>query len=1086
MRKKFLSAFMVGALALAATSTITSCKDYDGDISSLKEQINANADALAAAKADLQSQISSMKTALEAKDAELANAISKLNSATAENKAAIEAEVNRAKAAEAALETRIAAAEKALADLKALVDTKVDQADFDAEVQKIYAKMEAIETNLGAALTRIAALEEGLKNEETARIAAVENLQLQIDALNAYKARVEKNEDDIAKILDQIKTMQDDIKANTYSIEELAGKMNTLNNTVEALMQEVSVLKVLISSQLRGIVFDPMAYYYGVEATEAFSLDYNVYALDAVNADAKDPKFDTRYASTAASTALPVVAEYFMNPSSADLKDAKVSVVSEDDEFIFTRSAAAGIDVKEWSTENGKLKVTLKFADPAKIQSVLVDQALTVFATQVNLAKEGKDTTITSDFAAIYKTTISELQLAVINPKGNATSCAEVTCTPDHKHPHIYATQAEAAQADPQYEVAWNSTIDLATLVETHYKDAAGKFAKFAKMADYGLDYKYELVGWFEGSNLTSETAHAALKGSILRPQMPAFTEGNTVGKAAAWEATEQSETTIGRTPMVRVSIVDTNNGNRVVEYGYIKLVIVETAPGVTPDDPADVITMQDFGDLTYNYECNVEDLENKLTWAQIEKEVYNLNGMSRDQFDDNFVVETNASNEVVQYEQDANGAWIVKASPVGYIGMLPDDGSAMTEVPGWIISGTELKAIYTGASVPEKLETAYRYVSQNPQVYGDIYVKLSTGKITINKPSATGLDDTNKIKEYWYATNGLKAGEAFDEVHSQTYSPEDKKPGNEDIAKDLQYDINEVFVNNKITITGINDFTAGKEFADANLTKTVKFSAENVGNKFKGIVDNNVVEYTLGISDDATALTVTHKNGVILAAPVNVAVIENNAAKFQHTDEAEAMLNYAAHDALADDVLVAIMEVSANNGCFDLPLENKTWNVRYLRPIDVASNDAEVTDAADKEQIIKLIDLVKFNDWRNVWKNNYYAYYNIKSIEVTGMKNTADLTELIYTDLNQTNGETKPLNAVSSLIDIECNANEVTSGQSNTSDYGTLTYKNLGQTVGTFHMYIPVVVTYEWGKIYTTVTLTVNGTIGNSAKPAL
>ena len=43
MRKKFLSAFMVGALALAATSTITSCKDYDGDISSLKEQINANA-----------------------------------------------------------------------------------------------------------------------------------------------------------------------------------------------------------------------------------------------------------------------------------------------------------------------------------------------------------------------------------------------------------------------------------------------------------------------------------------------------------------------------------------------------------------------------------------------------------------------------------------------------------------------------------------------------------------------------------------------------------------------------------------------------------------------------------------------------------------------------------------------------------------------------------------------------------------------------------------------------------------------------------------------------------------------------------
>ena len=1083
MRKKFLSAFMVGALALAATSTITSCKDYDGDISSLKEQINANADALAAAKADLQSQISSMKTALEAKDAELANAISKLNSATAENKAAIEAEVNRAKAAEAALETRIAAAEKALADLKALVDTKVDQADFDAEVQKIYAKMEAIETNLGAALTRIAALEEGLKNEETARIAAVENLQLQIDALNAYKARVEKNEADIAKILDQIKTMQDDIKANTYSIEELAGKMNTLNNTVEALVNEISVLKVLVSSQLRGIVFEPQAYYHGVEATEAFNLDYNVYALEAVNADAKDPKFDTRYASTAASTSLPVVAEYFMNPSSADLTGAKVSVVSDDEDFI-TRAAAAGISVKEWNTADGKLKVTLKFADPAKIKSVANDEAITVFATQVNLAKEGKDTTVTSDFAAIYKTSISDVKLAVINPNGNATDCADVTCTPAHKHPHIYATQAEAAKADPQYEVVWNSTFDLATIVETHYKDAAGKFAKFAKMADYGLDYKYELVGWFEGNNLTSETAHAALKGSVLRPQMPAFTEGNTVGKAAAYEATEQSETTIGRTPMVRISVIDKNNNDRVIEYGYVKLVIVKAAAGVTPDDDADVITMPDFGALTYNYECDVEDLSNKLTWAQIESQIYNLNGMSREDFDANFENDLDANNEFVQYELK-NGVWTAMTTPIGVISPVADPGAAMTEVAEWTIEGDDLKAIYTGATVPEKLSTTFRYKSKNPQAYGDIYVTLSTGKITINKPSATGLDNSQKIAENWYATNSSEAKTGYDEVHAQTFSPEDAK---EKIAETLAYNIYNVFVNNQITITGINDFTATKEFADANLTKTVKFSAENVGKKFKGIVDNTVVEYTLGISDDATALTVTHKNGVILAAPVNVAVINGDAAEFQHTDEAEAMLNYAAHDALADDVLTAIMEVSANNGCFDLPLENKTWNVRYLRPIDVASNNAEVTDAATTAQVVKLIDLVKFEDWRNVWKNNYYAYYNIQKIEVIGAASGANIAEFVLTNLNQANAETfVPLSDVTNNIELAYDPVEVASGQSNTSDYGTITYTNHGNTVDDFMIKVPVVVTYEWGKVYTTVDLKVNGTIGgNSAKPAL
>lgn len=1074
MRKKFLSAFMLGALTLAATSTITSCKDYDGDISSLKEQINANAEALAAAKADLQSQISSMKTALEAKDAELANAISKLNSATAENKAAIEAEVNRAKAAEAALETRIAAAEKALADLKALVDTKVDQADFDAEIVKIYAQMEAIEANLGAALTRIAALEEGLKNEETARIAAVANLQLQIDALNAYKARVEKNEADIVAIIDQIKAMQDDIKANAYSIEDLAGKLNTLNGTVEALMNEISVLKVFVNTQLRSIVFDPMTYYHGVEATEAFSLDYNVYALEAVNADAQDKKFDTRYASTAASTALPVVANYFMNPSSADLKDAKFAIVSEDDQFI-TRAAAAGIDVADAKAENGMLKVTLKFADPAKIKSVANDQAITVFATQVALADDVK---VTSDFAAIYKSTIDGVALSVINP-ANGTECTDATCAA-HKHAHIYATQKEAATADPQYSVVWNSTIDLATLVETHYNDN-GTHAKFAKMSDYGLDYKYELVGWFEGTNKTSETAHAALKGSILRPQMPEFTEGNTVGKAAAWEATEQSETTIGRTPMVRISIIDKNNNDRVVDYGYIKLVITESTPGVTPDEDYNVVTMPEFGALTYNYTCNVADVENKLTWAQIEKEIYNLNGMSRDQFDANFTKDLDGNNNFVQYDL-VNGKYVAAQNPVGIVAPVADPGAAMTEVAKWTIAGTELMDIYTGASVPEKLTTTFKYVSNNPKAYGDIYVTISTGKITVNKPSAVGLDNANKIAENWYATNSSAAKSGYDEVHAQTFSPED---GKESVAKTLAYNIFNPFVNNQITITGIVDPTPGKEFADANLTKEIVFSAKNVGNKFKGILDNKVVEYTLGVSADGLTLQATHKNGVVItAAPV--AVINGNKAEFQHTPEAEAMLNYATHDALADDVLVAIMEVKANNGCFDLPLEKSTWNVRYLRPIDVASNNAEVTDAATTAQVVKLSNLVKFLDWRNEWKNNYYAYYNIQKIEVIGAAAGQNIAEFVLTNLNQANAETfVPLSDVTNNIELAYNPIEVTSGQSNTSDYGTITYTNHGNTVKDFMIKVPVVVTYEWGKVYTVVDLKVNGTIGgNSAKP--
>lgn len=136
----------------------------------------------------------------------------------------------------------------------------------------------------------------------------------------------------------------------------------------------------------------------------------------------------------------------------------------------------------------------------------------------------------------------------------------------------------------------------------------------------------------------------------------------------------------------------------------------------------------------------------------------------------------------------------------------------------------------------------------------------------------------------------------------------------------------------------------------------------------------------------------------------------------------------------------------------------------------------------------VKLIDLVKFEDWRNVWKNNYYAYYNIQKIEVIGAASGANIAEFVLTNLNQANAETfVPLSDVTNNIELAYAPVEVTSGQSNTSDYGTITYTNHGNTVDDFMIKVPVVVTYEWGKVYTTVDLKVNGTIGgNSAKPAL
>src|SRR5574344_1189807 len=53
MKKKFLSAILLGAFMVASTVTFESCKDYDDDIDNLQEQITSNKDAIAAIEAQI-------------------------------------------------------------------------------------------------------------------------------------------------------------------------------------------------------------------------------------------------------------------------------------------------------------------------------------------------------------------------------------------------------------------------------------------------------------------------------------------------------------------------------------------------------------------------------------------------------------------------------------------------------------------------------------------------------------------------------------------------------------------------------------------------------------------------------------------------------------------------------------------------------------------------------------------------------------------------------------------------------------------------------------------------------------------------
>lgn len=90
MKKKFVKVMLFGALALATTATVTSCKDYDDDVSNLQEQIDkitsnnpvSVADmkaAVNAAKSELETQLATVKSNLENKDAQISELTSKIS-----------------------------------------------------------------------------------------------------------------------------------------------------------------------------------------------------------------------------------------------------------------------------------------------------------------------------------------------------------------------------------------------------------------------------------------------------------------------------------------------------------------------------------------------------------------------------------------------------------------------------------------------------------------------------------------------------------------------------------------------------------------------------------------------------------------------------------------------------------------------------------------------------------------------------------------------------------------------------------------------------------------------------------------------
>ena len=229
MRKKFLSAFLLGALALGATSTIVSCKDYDGDISELRTDINSLESTLKSELQSVKDQLAAQKSELETK---IANAQATLQAAIDQkaDKTTVAALADQVKGLESELgvvKSRLNSIDDAIAKINdAIADIKANKADKEeVTALKVWAEgqIAAITgdiTGLKAAIEELKAVDTKLAGQivEEATIRAAKDTEL---------------EDKIAEVAgDLAKFIAEQNELNESVISELTGIQGVLVNIV--------------------------------------------------------------------------------------------------------------------------------------------------------------------------------------------------------------------------------------------------------------------------------------------------------------------------------------------------------------------------------------------------------------------------------------------------------------------------------------------------------------------------------------------------------------------------------------------------------------------------------------------------------------------------------------------------------------------------------------------------------------------------------------------------------------------------------------------------------------------------------------
>ena len=251
MNKRFLKVAFLCLVACSVSASFTSCKDYDEDINSLRQETSG-----------LSGQLSALEEALNSTKTELTNAQKAADDAMAQAKAAAEA----AQAADAAAKAAQAAGDSAKAEAEA-----AKAAAEAANAQALAAEALAKEAQAAAAKAKEEAIAEAVAKCQELMASTVSDeefnqkvseLEGMIDAveagLNTLEGKVGTIDEKVKALtewqtsvdlqLKTLETLQSEVGTLKSDVEEVKSSLSGLDGTVSGLSESLTALQGTVDS----------------------------------------------------------------------------------------------------------------------------------------------------------------------------------------------------------------------------------------------------------------------------------------------------------------------------------------------------------------------------------------------------------------------------------------------------------------------------------------------------------------------------------------------------------------------------------------------------------------------------------------------------------------------------------------------------------------------------------------------------------------------------------------------------------------------------------------------------------------------